>query len=278
MKKYALASSFTLIALLSLSSSILKADELKPFSLICLPSQDHPGSFLCSQQGLNLPEQTSSANPTTQTNPTVTILNSDDDQGVSVHGGERAKISGVLFGIDAGISYQSADSYSNRSAPGALLGLRLGYQVAFTKYIGMRFYLSDSFSVGPEWMINSLLANIDFYYNFTRKWGLYVGGGSGVQTVFDGLSRPSSITSNNGFTISFSGLNGFSNANQIQNRNSFIYTGNFGIEYLPGKKVGKNIISLGVTVVSPVLVSYTNSDNSVVLGNYIYTFGYTHVF
>ncbi|WP_143429044.1 hypothetical protein [Helicobacter sp. 13S00401-1] len=257
-----------------------------------MPSKSDSTSLTCKEQELNILGQLDTS---TSANNSEVNANRVDDKEANDYAGERVKTSGVLFGIDAGFSYHDATSFSfsdgfydgDRSGVGYLLGLRLGYQVAFTKSIGMRLYVGDSFSFSTSYAINSLLANLDFYYNFTRKWGIYVGGGSGVQSLFDVRAITSSASMASG------GVNVDSTSSssitiptpQIQKRNSYIYSGNFGIEYLPGKKVGKNIIALGVTVVSPTSANYViqTSGNSidagsVVLQNYIFTFGYTHVF
>ncbi|PAF50071.1 hypothetical protein BKH43_06145 [Helicobacter sp. 13S00401-1] len=182
MKKGVVASVIALIAILG-ASNIANADETTTGNLICKPTSDGSGELICHQaQGARV------ANVVERVGPS-----GDDTNDTNTSKAKKKGNSGFLLGINLGIS---------GGGPGG--GLRLGYQKAFRYDMGLRFYASYNFFYSSGILDNLLAFNIDYYYNFFRGLGFYVGSGVAVEAVFGGQGTSSGSISHSFSSSSFS--------------------------------------------------------------------------
>ncbi|PAF45871.1 hypothetical protein [Helicobacter sp. 11S02629-2] len=175
--KKSVVSIIALMAILGIGS-LANANEAQSGNLICKQSNDGSGELICHKAIIIQSPNTQVQNTQTQNADeirTIKRVEYSDDTGTS-----RAKKegnSGFLLGIDLGITRPL----------GYGAGLRIGGQKAFTHNMGLRFYLSDNFAVSSGFFDNGLAANIDYYYNFVKGFGFYIGSGIGYETVVGGF-------------------------------------------------------------------------------------------
>nr|QGT50522.1 hypothetical protein Helico5904_1940 [uncultured Helicobacter sp.] len=114
-----------------------------------------------------------------------------------------AQSSGLFVGINAGVpittptygpALQTMKSLLPTTGTGWAVGLDLGYRQALSNNMGLRYYLSYNYNQSKGSKDNGLAgkaeadinqhlitANIDYWVNFTRAFGAYIGIGVGYQ-------------------------------------------------------------------------------------------------
>lgn len=126
---------------------------------------------------------------------------------VALGGTLNAQSSGFFAGINAGVpittpSYSGALGNIKDALPetgiGYAAGIDLGYKQAISENYGLKYYLSYNYnqsygdkSGGGEAFVTKvkadiqsdlITANVDFWYNFTKSFGAYLGVGVGYQS------------------------------------------------------------------------------------------------
>lgn len=127
---------------------------------------------------------------------------------VALGGTLNAQSSGFFAGINAGVpittpSYSGALGNIKNALPktgiGYAVGIDLGYKQAISENYGLKYYLSYNYNqsygdksgggealqiskVKADIQSNLITANVDFWYNFTKSFGAYLGVGVGYQS------------------------------------------------------------------------------------------------
>lgn len=129
----------------------------------------------------------------------------------SLVSGLMAQTSGLLLGVNVGVPI-TTPSYSGflgdikdalpKTGIGWALGVDIGYKQALSENMGLKYYVSYNYSesygdssksatlmniinlsdVKADIISQLITANIDFWYNFTRSFGAYIGIGVGYQS------------------------------------------------------------------------------------------------
>ena len=121
----------------------------------------------------------------------------------SLFGVAQAQTSGLFVGVNAGVPI-TTPSYSGftgvkdnfpTSGIGWAVGLDVGYKQALSENYGLKYYISYNYNQSKGSKDNStpignvdadinqhlITANVDYWLNFTRSFGAYIGIGVGYQ-------------------------------------------------------------------------------------------------